>query len=471
MGETYLVQLTAFNSICPPNTYSRLISFAPPPIPMFDTNIEGGCPGTTVQFTDLSENATDWEWTFEGAVPFTSNEQNPIVIYVEAGVHNVTLGVSNASGSNAITFLNVIEIDTAAIAMFSIEQNGANINFINESLYAVDYEWNFGDGIGSNDFNPSHLFGDNGTFEVQLTAFNPTCGWDTTMQSITVLVPPIIDFIFNPQEDCDDVEIEFMDNSSYSPTVWEWTFSGGIPASSNDPNPSVFYEESGTYEVNLTVSNEAGSESLSQNLTINTNLSLAESYELCEDDTLFIYNTFFTKNNTQGTIIFEGDGIANCDTIITVEVDILENVNVAIRDTIIEGDTLIFGNLVLTEQGTYSQTFIADNNCDSTVFLRLIVVPRGQFTPFVHSSINDWSVFPNPFKEVIYFSFSLEKNAKVSLAIFDTYGRLIEQLTTEEQKRQGQYSIKWTPLQKISGVYWCRLQLGKAIFWKKIVNI
>ena len=47
---------------------------------------------------------------------------------------------------------------------------------------------------------------------------------------------------------------EFMDLSTGDPTAWSWTFEGGAPANSTDPNPTVTYPVAGTYEVSLTVS-------------------------------------------------------------------------------------------------------------------------------------------------------------------------------------------------------------------------
>ena len=57
--------------------------------------------GTPLQFRDLSTgNPTQWQWTFEGATPATSSEQNPTVVYQEAGTYGLSLSVSNAAGSS-----------------------------------------------------------------------------------------------------------------------------------------------------------------------------------------------------------------------------------------------------------------------------------------------------------------------------------------------------------------------------------
>ena len=58
---------------------------------------------------------------------------------------------------------------------------------------------------------------------------------------------------------------QFTDASERTPTEWFWTFGDG--SFSDLQNPIYSYAESGTYEVCLTVSNEAGSDTVCQMLT------------------------------------------------------------------------------------------------------------------------------------------------------------------------------------------------------------
>ena len=70
-----------------------------PPIADFIGAPTNGCAPMTVNFTDLSQNGpTNWIWTFPGAIPPTSTLQNPIVIYTQPGVYDVTLTVTNLAG-------------------------------------------------------------------------------------------------------------------------------------------------------------------------------------------------------------------------------------------------------------------------------------------------------------------------------------------------------------------------------------
>jgi PKD repeat protein len=58
------------------------------------------------EFYDFSANfPTSWSWSFQGAVPATSNLQNPtgITFPTSGGCYSVTLTVTNACGSNTLT--------------------------------------------------------------------------------------------------------------------------------------------------------------------------------------------------------------------------------------------------------------------------------------------------------------------------------------------------------------------------------
>lgn len=68
------------------------------------------CEGSTVYFKDASwgGQATNWSWSFPGGTPSVSSSQNPTIVYNTAGVYNVTLVVSNASGSDSIVHTNQV---------------------------------------------------------------------------------------------------------------------------------------------------------------------------------------------------------------------------------------------------------------------------------------------------------------------------------------------------------------------------
>lgn len=69
---------------------------------------------------------------------------------------------------------------------------------------------------------------------------------------------PEADIELNQQYVCVGNSLQFFDASQENAPGWEWTFEGGLPASSSDQNPVISYDESGTYDVTLEVSNSVG---------------------------------------------------------------------------------------------------------------------------------------------------------------------------------------------------------------------
>ncbi len=69
---------------------------------------------------------------------------------------------------------------------------------------------------------------------------------------ITVTLQAI--FSSNITQVCENGSVNFFDQSTGNTNSWEWVFEGGIPSTSNEQNPSVFYATAGNYDVSLTVS-------------------------------------------------------------------------------------------------------------------------------------------------------------------------------------------------------------------------
>ncbi len=64
----------------------------------------------------------------------------------------------------------------------------------------------------------------------------------------------------NDKEICEGSMINFNSTGSIHANSYSWTFEGGDPATSMDPNPSVQYMTSGIFDVTLTVSDGEGNE-------------------------------------------------------------------------------------------------------------------------------------------------------------------------------------------------------------------
>jgi len=98
------------------------------------------CPGSCIDFTNNSVNATSYQWTFTGASINYSTDENPQnVCYPNPGNYDVSLIASSANGSDTITLMNYITVYPFP-APQGILENGDTL-FSNQG--AVSYQWYF----------------------------------------------------------------------------------------------------------------------------------------------------------------------------------------------------------------------------------------------------------------------------------------------------------------------------------------
>ena len=140
------------------------------------------------------------------------------------------------------------------------------VTFADNSVGEVTtYAWTFegGDPATSNEENPIVSYNDNGIYDVTLTVSNDTEENTLVMEDFITVHDITAAFEASDNDICDLEQIQFTDNSSCA-TSWAWTFEGGEPATSNDQNPVITYNSAGTYSVSLTVTNENGENSLTE---------------------------------------------------------------------------------------------------------------------------------------------------------------------------------------------------------------
>ncbi len=310
---TYVVTLTAANACGSINiTESIEIQFVgTAPTAGFAANITSGCTPFTVDFTDLSSgDATGWSWSFPGGTPATSTDQNPSITYANPGMYDVVLVVSNTAGSNTATQTSMILVESAPTAGFSSDVNGDVISLTNTSTGATSYNWDFGDGNMSTDANPTHTYTMDGTYTVTMTATNP-CGSVTTTETIIVVTPPTVAYTADVLTGCAPLTVNFMDQSVGTVDSWLWEITGANPASSTDQNPTFTFDNAGTYDVTLTVTNSSGSYPLTQTQMIVVETTPTVDFTVNQSGGVYS----FTNNSIGGTSYLWdfGDGMTSAD--------------------------------------------------------------------------------------------------------------------------------------------------------------
>ncbi|MFH0867196.1 MAG: PKD domain-containing protein, partial [Bacteroidota bacterium] len=156
----------------------------PAAVASFNSSATSVCEGNSVQYTNISSNAVNYSWTFSGGTPSTSLQTDPSVVYSVAGSYDVILVAAGSGGSDILTMTNYITVYPLADALFSVNDTlvylpTANVIFINASLNATSYLWDFGDGTISSDQNPWHSYTIAGDYTISLIAYNVQCGNDT----------------------------------------------------------------------------------------------------------------------------------------------------------------------------------------------------------------------------------------------------------------------------------------------------
>lgn len=82
--------------------------------------------------------------------------------------------------------------------------------------------------------------------------------WETAVD-VSVLAP-LAQFTASSTVVCPGTQIQFTDQSTNSPTSWNWSFPGGTPSTSTQQNPQVTYANPGVYAVTLIAANANGSD-------------------------------------------------------------------------------------------------------------------------------------------------------------------------------------------------------------------
>ncbi len=131
---------------------------------------------------------------------------------------------------------------------------------------------------------------------------------------------PVVSFSANRTITCTVDTIRFSDFSTKQPNAWTWTFSPNTityvnGTNANSQNPEVIFNQSGTYTVSLTASNDAGSGSLTKNNYIQVNNDcyyIMDSYDIYTCNATYYdpgYQTNYENNsNITQTIYPETPG-------------------------------------------------------------------------------------------------------------------------------------------------------------------
>lgn len=245
----------------------------PRPVAAFAQSVAVGDVPVTVQFYNQSSGSiTGFTWNFGDGT--TSTDANPLHTYNRAGLYNITLTTSGPGGSANVTSQLNVRAQSAPTAAFTAAPSSGNrplnVQFVNNSTGNItSYFWNFGDGTGSTERQPSHIFQNVGTYNVILTVQGPG-GVSIATQQIVVqnpaTPPPVAAFNAVPAGGTAPLTVAFNNTSSGNITSYNWNFGDG--ALSTERQPAHTFTAGGQYIVTLIVSGPGGQSAAQQTLVI-----------------------------------------------------------------------------------------------------------------------------------------------------------------------------------------------------------
>ncbi len=261
LGGNYTVKLTCSG----PNVCTSVFSIVNAvavlgPNANFVSDLQGGCPPLTVNFSDLSANATQWKWDFGDGT--TSSLQSPSHLYDTSGIFNVRLIALNNNGcSDTILINNYIQIVSVNPEYETPDPISGciplTVNFNDNTPGAIAWHWNFGDGDSSTLSNPIHQYSQNGLDTVSLIvdlAFG--CSKKIPIYNVFDVKGNFPGFT-GVVTSCNPLTAQFTDTSTNALT-WLWDFGDGT--SDTVPNPLHVYSSNDYYSVALTITTPDGCE-------------------------------------------------------------------------------------------------------------------------------------------------------------------------------------------------------------------
>ncbi len=237
------------------------------PVANFTATPVSGCVPLTVSFRDNSTgNPTAWNWNLgNGAI---SGQQNPSTTFFTPGIYNITLTVSNASGSNSITKNQYITVYDKPTVNFTVSDSSTcipvNVKFTDLSKTSIgsitNWKWDFDDGSFSSVQNPQHLYNTAGNYNITLKVTN-TGGCINTLTKLAYIkatdsIRTL--FSFTKGIKCNPPEtIAFTNNTTGPGTLsFLWNFGDGNTSTTATPNHT--YLSGGLFSVKLIVKNNLG---------------------------------------------------------------------------------------------------------------------------------------------------------------------------------------------------------------------
>ena len=186
----YTIRLHVFGEYCADSATQSIKITPHPPVAEF-SKVEPGCMPLTIHFQNKSSYSESYLWEFgDGSV---SNKPNPTYTYYESGTYKIKLTASGPGGTDVHSQVNDVYILPNSyfdIAPRQVYVNDEAVHYFNLSDNGDVFEWDFGDGETSTEFNPTHVYKKEGTYDVTLKVWTSHDCFDLYVMENAVTVKP-----------------------------------------------------------------------------------------------------------------------------------------------------------------------------------------------------------------------------------------------------------------------------------------
>jgi gliding motility-associated-like protein len=172
------------------DTAVRSLAYFPAPILDFDLPDFNACEPATLTFINNSLPLNGYSVVWDLGDGTTSTQASPTHTYT-SGNYNVAVAISSPTGCFADTAFTSLVVRQSPVAAFSFTPGNPSIfqptvAFDDQSQFAGEWSWDFGNGDTSQLPDPVYTFPDTGFFEVVLTVTNPSGCLDTAVARIDI---------------------------------------------------------------------------------------------------------------------------------------------------------------------------------------------------------------------------------------------------------------------------------------------
>lgn len=266
----YTLTWTISNGTCPPDVDTVIINVYDPPYANAgpDQNLCGQTQTFLSANTPTGTATGSWSILNAPNVPnfINRNAANTSIVGLIEGRYELVWTVKNGVcppvfdtmiiNNNPIPVVNFTSNRTAVCENECI--TFTNLSTINAPDNIDSYYWVFDDGQTSNLTNPTICFSEAGSYGVKLVATSNNGCSDSTFKAnfVTIYPLPIANFHIDPQFDVLTFDMIQIRDGSLNSDYYKYYFGNGD--SSTYQNPTIFYEDSGTYIITQIVENTQG---------------------------------------------------------------------------------------------------------------------------------------------------------------------------------------------------------------------